>query len=54
MRHASRPACALGEHHDPAFALALPASHCCVLTRANHWDLLDRAEVSVALRDWLA
>ncbi|MEI7445983.1 MAG: alpha/beta hydrolase, partial [Burkholderiales bacterium] len=45
---------ALGRHRDPARALGLPASHTAVITRANHWDLLDHPEASAALARWLA
>jgi alpha-beta hydrolase superfamily lysophospholipase len=46
---------ALGEHPDPALALeAVPAEHRLIVTRADHWDLLSRPEVSDALRRWLA
>jgi hypothetical protein len=37
---------ALGEHRDPALALAVPEALTLVVTSANHWDLLDRAEVT--------
>lgn len=45
---------ALGEHRNPAMALAVPAAHRLVITGADHWDLLSRPEVSDALRRWLA
>jgi len=44
---------ALGRHPDPALALAVPPDRQRVVAGANHWDLLDRAEVTQALRDWL-
>jgi pimeloyl-ACP methyl ester carboxylesterase len=47
-------ASALGEHRDPALALSVPASHRLMVTQANHWDLLSRADVYAKLRDWLA
>lgn len=40
---------ALGRHRDPARTLPVPAANQRVITRANHWDLLSRPEVS----DWL-
>ncbi len=45
---------ALGEHRDPALALAVPEALTLVVTSANHWDLLDRAEVTDKMRSWLA
>jgi hypothetical protein len=45
---------AFGEHADPALALALPDEHRCLVTAANHWDLLDHAQVQACLRRWLA
>lgn len=45
---------ALGEHRNPAMALAVPETHRLVITGADHWDLLSRPEVSDALRRWLA
>jgi hypothetical protein len=47
-------ASALGQHRDPALALAVPAERQSIVTSANHWDLLHRADVYVQLRDWLA
>lgn len=47
-------ASALGEHPDPALALKVPKRQRQVVTSANHWDLLDRDEVSTRLRAWLA
>lgn len=41
---------ALGQHRQPALALAVPDAQQRVITRANHWDLLSRPEVSA----WLA
>jgi hypothetical protein len=46
-------ASALGEHADPALALALPASQQLVVPEASHWDLLDRPEVAAQLVRWL-
>ncbi len=46
-------ASAWGEHRDPRLALRLPASHRALITRANHWDLLHRAEAADWLRRWL-
>lgn len=46
-------ASALGEHRDPALALAVPTSHQRVIEGANHWDLLNRAEVHAQLVAWL-
>jgi hypothetical protein len=34
-------------------ALGLPVTAQHVVTRANHWDLLSRADVYAQLRDWL-
>jgi pimeloyl-ACP methyl ester carboxylesterase len=47
-------ASALGEHRDPGLALQLPQSHRFIVTSANHWDLLSRADVYAQLRAWLA
>jgi pimeloyl-ACP methyl ester carboxylesterase len=44
---------ALGEHRDPALALAVPQAQRLVVTSTNHWDLLDRAEVAAQMRNWL-
>jgi hypothetical protein len=46
-------ASALGDHPDARLALGIPASHRLVLASANHWDLLDRPEVSERLLRWL-
>lgn len=46
-------ASAWGEHQDPTRALELPATHKRLLTAANHWDLLSRAEVADWLTAWL-
>lgn len=46
-------ASALGEHADPALALALPPAQQLVVSEASHWDLLDRAEVATQLLRWL-
>jgi pimeloyl-ACP methyl ester carboxylesterase len=45
---------ALGQHREPAHTLPVPPERQLVITSANHWDLLDRAEVAEALRRWLA
>jgi hypothetical protein len=45
---------ALGEHRNPALALKVPKSRRLVVTSANHWDLLSRADVYAKLRVWLA
>lgn len=47
-------ASAWGEHRDHALALAVPASHKALITRANHWDLLSHPEAAAMLRRWLA
>jgi len=47
-------ASALGEHRDPALALRVTKSHQLLVTSANHWDLLSRADVYASLRGWLA
>jgi pimeloyl-ACP methyl ester carboxylesterase len=47
-------ASAWGEHRDHALALAVPASHKALITRANHWDLLSHPEAADVLRRWLA
>jgi len=47
-------ASALGHHKNPALALDVPNEHRLVITEANHWDLLSRAEVSDKLKLWLA
>jgi hypothetical protein len=47
-------ASALGEHRQPALALAVPASRRLVVPRANHFDLLDHPQVAARLRRWLA
>lgn len=44
----------LGEHREPARSLWVPPDHRLVVTSANHWDLLSRADVYAQLRDWLA
>jgi pimeloyl-ACP methyl ester carboxylesterase len=46
-------ASALGEHRLPEQRLRVPASHRLVLTKANHWDLLNRPEVTAQLLRWL-
>jgi pimeloyl-ACP methyl ester carboxylesterase len=47
-------ASAWGEHRDKRLALAVPASRKVLVTRANHLDLLSRAEVALCLRRCLA
>lgn len=47
-------ASALGQHRDPARCLGFPAERQLLIHQANHWDVLDRAEVADALRRWLA
>jgi pimeloyl-ACP methyl ester carboxylesterase len=47
-------ASALGEHPDPARALAFGPSRSRVFNAATHWDLLDRADVYTQLRAWIA
>jgi len=47
-------ASAWGEHRDKALALAVPPSHRRLITKASHWDLLNRPEAADALRNWLA
>ena len=47
-------ASALGKHRDPRLALRVPSSRRLVVTEANHWDLLSRADVYETLRGWLA
>jgi alpha-beta hydrolase superfamily lysophospholipase len=47
-------ASALGEHAAPALALHVPPARRLVVTRANHWDLLSRADVYEAIRGWLS
>lgn len=47
-------ASALGEHRNPALALHVPRSHRMVVTQANHWDLLNRADIADQLKRWLA
>ncbi len=44
---------ALGQHGDPRFALAFPASHQRIVYGANHLDLLNRAVVYQQIRRWL-
>jgi hypothetical protein len=46
-------ASALGEHREPALALAIPDRNKKILTRADHWDLLSRPEVSRWILDAL-
>jgi pimeloyl-ACP methyl ester carboxylesterase len=44
---------ALGEHAKAAMALVVPDNHKRVVTRANHWDLLNSPEVYQQLLAWL-
>jgi pimeloyl-ACP methyl ester carboxylesterase len=44
---------ALGRHADATRALAFPREHTLIAWGAGHLDLLNRAEVYDALRDWL-
>jgi pimeloyl-ACP methyl ester carboxylesterase len=46
-------ASALGEHKRAELAVTVPASRRMVVTRANHFDLLDRPEVYAQLLRWL-
>jgi pimeloyl-ACP methyl ester carboxylesterase len=46
-------ASALGEHRDPQHALKVPPHHKCIVTSADHWDLLSREDVYAQLRAWL-
>lgn len=46
-------ASALGAHRDPALSLQLPDDHRLIVTAANHWDLLSRADVYAQLRVWI-
>lgn len=47
-------ASALGRGRDHAASLHLPETHCRVMYGAGHFDLLDRSDVYLALRRWLA
>ncbi|HEY4057101.1 MAG TPA: alpha/beta hydrolase [Kofleriaceae bacterium] len=47
-------ASALGQHDDPAFALAFPPQHTQVVTKTGHLDLLDSVAVYDQLARWLA
>ena len=47
-------ASALGEHRQAALAVTVPAARRLIVTRANHFDLLDRPEVEAQLCRWLA
>jgi pimeloyl-ACP methyl ester carboxylesterase len=47
-------ASALGEHRDPRHTLDVSPERTRIVTSADHWDLLDRAEVYAQLRAWLA
>ena len=46
-------ASALGDHPVAALSLEVPKRHRLVVTSANHWDLLERADVYAKLREWL-
>ena len=46
-------ASALGDHPDRRFALGVPRARRFVVTEANHWDLLDRPQVTARLLRWL-
>ncbi len=46
-------ASALGDHRAPALSLKVPKSRRLVVASADHWDLLDRADVYAKLHDWL-
>jgi hypothetical protein len=46
-------ASALGDHPVAALSLKVPKRHRLVVASANHWDLLDRADVYAKLREWL-
>lgn len=46
-------ASALGEHADPALALHLAPEQQCVVTRCDHWGLLNHPKVNAQLRTWL-
>ena len=46
-------ASALGDHPVAALSLKVPKRQRLVVTSANHWDLLDRADVYARLREWL-
>lgn len=45
---------AMGEHADPARALAFPASHRWIAYGTSHFALLHRADVYARIREWLA
>ncbi|MCP5286473.1 MAG: alpha/beta hydrolase [Burkholderiaceae bacterium] len=46
-------ASALGEHADPALRLRFAPERRLIITRANHFDLLSRADVAAQLQAWL-
>jgi hypothetical protein len=46
-------ASALGEHRNPALALAVPEDHRLVVTACNHWELLGRQDVYRQMLAWL-
>jgi hypothetical protein len=45
---------ALGRHADPGLALGLPQENLLVVEQADHFDLLNRPEVTARLQQWLA
>ncbi len=46
---------ALGVHRNPLLALnTVPDAHRLVITEANHWDLLNSAQVFAQLKAWLS
>jgi pimeloyl-ACP methyl ester carboxylesterase len=47
-------ASALGEHASAAMALVVPDSHKQVVTRSNHWDLLNSPEVYQQMLAWFS
>jgi hypothetical protein len=47
-------ASALGEHHDRALALHVPASHRRIVANCGHLDLLCHTQVQAQLAAWLA
>jgi pimeloyl-ACP methyl ester carboxylesterase len=47
-------ASALGEHRESKHMLKVPQHRTRIVTSADHWDLLDRADVYAQLRAWLS
>jgi hypothetical protein len=47
-------ASALGDHNDPARALAIPEARRRIVCEANHFDLLSSPETYETIRGWLA